>query len=317
MNSIHNISRPIFIVGAPRSGTTMLQFRLRNHPRIAFPTGESHFIVPLCRDAAKFGDLSQLENIRKVLTAMHKQSAEFLDTDLHGIPFDIEKLAVELHRENRYSMPAIISGIFEQNATALGKARWGDKTPYYVLHMTKLLQWFSDAQIIHIIRDGRDVALSLFGRRHDFRVYNTYRAAKYWQHYVNVGCETGAKLNPNVYMEIHYEDVLREPASTLKKICAFLQEDYDDGMFAVRQAELPGKTPLVHEPIKKENKEKWRHKMTQRQIRIFESVAGKELEKLGYPCLTKPRILSFPIRALYHTHNLILDSHYKRSRRDA
>lgn len=157
----------------------MLQYRLRNHPHISLPTGESHFFIPLYRNLESFGDLRQVDNIRRVLQAMHEQSRDFLETDLHGVKFDVDRLARELHAEGRHTMPAIISGLFEKNARGEGKSRWGDKTPYYVMHLPKLLEWFPDAQIVHLIRDGRDVALSLFGRQHDFSVYNTYFAAEY------------------------------------------------------------------------------------------------------------------------------------------
>jgi hypothetical protein len=73
---------PVFIVGAPRSGTTLLQYRLRNHPRSSLPTGESHFFIPLLAREAEFGDLRDAQNIARVLQAMHRQSKEFLETDL-------------------------------------------------------------------------------------------------------------------------------------------------------------------------------------------------------------------------------------------
>jgi hypothetical protein len=310
-DSRHN-NGPVFIVGAPRSGTTMLQYRLRNHSRISLPTGESHFFIPLCRNADKFGDLSRVENVRLVLAAMYEQSSEFLDSDLHGIKFDIDRLAGELHEENRDTIPAIISGVFKKNARGEGKLRWGDKTPYYVLHMPSLLEWFPDAQIVHIIRDGRDVALSLFGRRHDFRVYNIYHAAKYWQQYVEVGCEAGARLGPKVYMEVRFENILRDPTGVFKRICAFLGEEYDDKMFDLQPVDDPGKTPLVHQAIKEENKEKWRHEMTSRQIRIFEAAAGDTLERLGYYVKGKSRRLPLPSRVFYRAHNSMVNVFWNR-----
>jgi len=81
--------RPFFIVGAPRSGTTLLQYMLRSHPNLSLPTGESHFFIPLYRKRKAFGDLRRRDNIGKVLEAMYRQSADFLDTDLHGLHFDI------------------------------------------------------------------------------------------------------------------------------------------------------------------------------------------------------------------------------------
>jgi hypothetical protein len=243
---------------------------------------------------------------------MYEQSAEFLESDLHGIKFDIDRLAGELHEEKRNSMPAIISGVFEKNACGEGKLRWGDKTPYYVLHMPSLLGWFPDAQIIHIIRDGRDVALSLFGRRHDFRVYNVYHAAKYWQQYVEVGCEAGARLGSKVYMEVRFEDILSDPTVMFKRICAFLGEEYDDKMFDLQPVDDPGKTPLVHQAIKEENKEKWRHEMTSRQIRIFEAAAGDTLERLGYSIKGNSRRLLLPLRVFYRAHNSMVNAFWNR-----
>lgn len=308
---------PIFIVGAPRSGTTLLQFRLRNHPRISMPTGESHFFIPLYRNRVSFGDLSRLENVRAVLEAMYKQSREFLDTDLHGLKFDPDTLSSELHTEGRHSLPAIISGLFEKNASGEGKVRWGDKTPYYVMHIPKLLEWWPNAQIIHLIRDGRDVALSLFGRRHDFGVYNAYSAAKYWQQYVERGHELGNTLSPEQYFEMRYEDLLTNPEETMQKVCAFLAEEYSSNLFNIQSVsvENAGKTPLVYQPIKAENAGKWRTKMTSRQIRVFESAAGDTLLHFGYELATSDRPLPLSLRAAYRLHNQLARNYWGRKLR--
>ena len=92
-NRDHMKKRPIFIVGAPRSGTTLLQYMLRSHPRISLPTGESHFFVPIYHNRAQYGDLTKYENIRRVLEEMYRRSRNFLETDLHGIRFDIDSFA--------------------------------------------------------------------------------------------------------------------------------------------------------------------------------------------------------------------------------
>jgi hypothetical protein len=191
---------------------------------------------------------------------------EFLETDLHGLKFDVDNLAEVLHAEGRQTMPDLIRGLLELNARWEGKTRWGDKTPYYVLNIPKILEWFPDAQIVHLIRDGRDVALSMFGRRHDFYVYNTYHAAKYWQQYVERGREYGRALRDDQYFELRYEDMLADPEQEMKRLCAFLNEDYDSTLFDVAPNATPGKTPLVHKPIKAENANKWRERMTSYQV---------------------------------------------------
>jgi len=291
MNNTEN--RPIFIVGAPRSGTTLLQYMLRSHPNISLPTGESHFMVPLYRNAKKFGDLRKRENIQKVLEAMYAQSANYLDTDLHGIQFDIERLSTEFAKEQRDTIPKIFEGLLEKNAHGEGKKRWGDKTPYYVLHMDLILEMFPSAQFIHIIRDGRDCALSLLKRRHDFGVYNIFFAAKYWEIYIEIGRNKGRNLGKDVYHEIRYEDLLDDPEETMKGICKFLREPFDESLINFKKSSEAGKTPLLQKPIQNENKEKWRTRLSAKQIRMFENTAGNTLLSCGYPLINEPSPPSF------------------------
>jgi hypothetical protein len=296
---------PVFIVGAPRSGTTLLQYMLRSHPALSLPTGESHFFIPLYRNAAQFGDLSQAENVRRVLRAMEAQSAEFLYTDLHGLKFDVETLTREFVAEGRHTMRDIITGLFEKNAAGEHKPRWGDKTPYYVLHIAKLLEWWPDAQVIHIIRDGRDVALSMFARRHDFGAYNTYHAAREWEKYVEAGREQGQQLPASQYLEIRYEDMIGDQKSALQTICAFLGEAYSDDLLEYKKAGIAGKTPMLQKPIQKSNQDKWRHDMTPWQIRVFESGAADTLRKYGYPLTTSGKRLPLPLRVLFRWHHAL------------
>ncbi|MCK5667376.1 MAG: sulfotransferase, partial [Thiotrichaceae bacterium] len=82
------LKKPIFIIGSGRSGTTLLQRMLRSHSNISSPTGESHFFIPLYKYPDKYGDLSQAENVKKVLEEMRRISREFCEEDLHGLKFD-------------------------------------------------------------------------------------------------------------------------------------------------------------------------------------------------------------------------------------
>ena len=301
-----NPNTPIFVVGAPRSGTTLLQYMLRSHPRISMPTGESHFIVPLCENALGFGDLSQLENVRRLLREMHRRSASFLDTDLHGIRFEIEPLALDLWKEGRRTPAGIIAGLFEKNAFGEGKVRWGDKTPYYVLHLPKIIAWFPGAQFIHLIRDGRDCSLSLINRRHDFNVYNAFEAARYWQRYVQAGREHGKRLGPDSYVEIRYEDLLADPSGTMMRICTFLGEQYSESLVNFNKANEAGKTPLLQKPVQPDNAGKWRKQMSRASVRTFESVAAATLAKLDYPVETGEKPLPWVLQFAMRAHNRLM-----------
>jgi hypothetical protein len=298
------LDSPIFVVGAPRSGTTLLQRMLRSHPRISSPTGESHFFIPLFTRADEFGDLREKENVRRVLQEMYRIRPDFLDTDLHGMKFDVDALTDAFHGAGVRTIPQLLSLLMETNARGEGKARWLDKTPYYVLHLPKIRRMFPSAQIVHIIRDGRDAVLSMMERRHDIRVYNTYHGAKLWQQYVEAGHNDGMALGPEAYLEIRYEDLITEPAETVRKVCGFLNEEFSESVIHFQKSSDPKtKTPLLKQDLQSSNREKWRGRMSPWQIRVFESAAGDTLKHFNYPTETDCRPLPLPYRGACRLHN--------------
>ena len=300
--------RPIFVVGAPRSGTTLLQRMLRSHPRISSPTGESHFFIPLFRDATTFGDLTQRKNLRSLLRRMYEINPNFLDTDLHGMQFDIEALADEFHDAGHCSVPAVIGALFSKNAIGEGKARWLDKTPYYVLHIPTILQMYPQAQFVHIIRDGRDVVLSMIDRRHDLAVYNIYHGAKMWQQYIEAGREHAKTLRTDQYFELRYEDILSDPSISMRELCNFLTEAFDESLIHFQKSRDPKtKTPLLRKDLQYDNFDKWKEKMSRRQINTFEAAAADTLGSCGYSLTTSSPTLPLPVRAAYRLHNRLCE----------
>jgi hypothetical protein len=297
-------NRPIFIVGAARSGTTLLQRMLRSHPNISSPTGESQFVVPLDRDRASFGDLTRLDNVRRVVEVMYRTNPEYLETDFHGLEFDLDLIAKALHQEGRASIEGLIAALFELNARGENKTRWADKTPYYILHLERIKTMFPDAQIIHVIRDGRDVALSMLGRRFDLDIHNVFAAAERWKHYVDAGQAFGRHAGPDEYIQLRYEDVLSAPRETMGKLCDFLGEPYSEKIVEFDKSSDPkSRTPLLAKPLQKNNWEKWREQMSGRQIRVFEGVAGETLNRNGYRLVDKGRALGPAERTLYRIHS--------------
>lgn len=298
---------PIFVVGAPRSGTTLLQRMLRSHPRISSPTGESHFIIPLHRRAAEFGDLGSKDNVLRVLNEMRRLQTDFIDTDFHGMRFDAPALADEFHAKGIRTVQGLIGAVFQKNAEGEGKVRWLDKTPYYVLHLPKILELYPDAQFVHIIRDGRDSVLSMLERSRDLCVYNTYHGAKLWQQFVEVGQIEGKKLGNKIYFELHYEDILAEPDRMMRSVCEFLDEEFSDSVIHFQKSTDPNtKTPLLKKELQTNNQDKWKTLMTQEQIRVFESAAGNTLQYCGYKVITDCKPLPLALRIGYRLHNKIV-----------
>ncbi len=297
----------VFIVGDPRSGTTLLQYMLRPHPALPLPTGESCFIIPLYRNAVQYGDLSLLDNVNRVLQAMETQSAEFMHTDLHGLKFDVDTLVNDFIAKGRSTMRDIITGLFERNAAGERKLRWGDKTPYYVLHIPKLLEWWPSAHIIHIVRDGRDVALTMFARRHDCWGYNTYLAAKLWEQYVETGHTVGQQVPETQYLELRYKYMVNNQNTALQKICGFLGEIYSDDLLEYKKTGIAEDARLMQKFIQKDNQVKWKSEIPPWQIRAFESAAGGTLKRFKpyhdnhrpSPAAVSARILSLAQRTLH------------------
>ena len=286
-------NNPIFIVGAARSGTTLLQYMLRSHPELSLPTGESHFFIPFYQRRNEFGDLSDITRLRELVNELYQFNPDFFDEELHGIQFNVESITQQLHKLEIKSIPEVFSGIFQINAEAEGKPRWGDKTPYYVLHLDTIVEMFPKALIVHLIRDGRDCALSMLERKWDLKIFNIYHAAYTWNKYILAGESFGQK-HPECYYKIYYEDILNSPEKTLMNLCQFLNINFNTQVINFKKSGDSGDTPLVSQPIQKSNQNKWKKKMTPAQIRIFESLAGDTLRKCSYETIyTEPTINRF------------------------
>lgn len=303
---------PVFLVGAPRSGTTLLQYMVRSHPSISLPSGESHFIVPFLQRADEFGDLAKPGSLRTALIAIERKAHRFFSEDFHGLRFDLDTVFTELARQRINSMPELIDAVFRLNAKGEGKERWGDKTPYYALHLQLLSESFPSGQFIHIIRDGRDCALSMLHRKYDLGIYNVYDAAFVWRRYVDSAQTQGRLLGPQRYLEFHYESLLQDPRGTMETVCRFLNEPFSESLLNFQKPRTRGKTPLLQKPVQKDNTEKWRDSMPSRAVRIFEAVAGSTLRCNGYRLQFDEHTLRKSTEIVYRIHSRMIRETRKR-----
>jgi hypothetical protein len=152
--------------------------------------------------------------------------------------------------------------------------RWGDKTPEYVRHLPVLRELFPRAQFIHIVRDGRDVALS--GYRTHFGCKNAYTAAREWKAVVEQARQFGARLPPDAFLELRYEDLLQTPGDVMERLLRFLEIDDADGALT---RHLYRNVPA---DLRAGNLNKWRRAMGVQDQRVFASVAGDVLGACGY-----------------------------------
>jgi Sulfotransferase family len=279
-----------FVVGMNRSGTTLLRMMLDAHPQLTIPP-ETHFVPDLVKVARE--GAATPEALLKVIVAQREWGDFGLTED---------ELLDRFRAIGSPDAGDAIRAFFEAYAERVGKPRWGDKTPRYVTRMRLIADALPEAHFAHVIRDGRDVALSV--RDRTVKDYTVERVAQRWKEKVSKARRDAPLLKH--YMELRYEDLVLDPEGSLRKISEFVDLPYDDAMLRYHEQaerrlqemarELPeqgGKTRLsverrmatharTTEPPDPERVTRWRNEMSADDQAAFEAVAGDLLVELGY-----------------------------------
>jgi hypothetical protein len=268
-----------FFVGYPRSGTTLFRAIFDSHPRMAIP-GESHFIVPMAGRRTRYETDTGFRVDRFVedlLAEPRFRLWELRDEEVRAL-FGVRPPA---------SLPAGILLAFEAYASHHGKPRAADKTPAYVWHLPVLDELFPRARFVHILRDGRDVALSHVNV--EFLQKRLEEAAVYWRDAVLGARRFGRTLGRDRYREVRYEDLLDDPEGTVRSLCEFVNLDFDASMlrYFERAEDLarPAHHPEAHRGLAlppTKGLRDWRTQMSPRDLAVFEVLAGDALSRFGY-----------------------------------
>jgi Sulfotransferase family len=265
-----------FIVGVGRSGTTLLRLMLDAHPDLAIPP-ETTFIphvVETCQDAA-----DPWSCFVETLTS-HRRWA---DSHVDGYALKERVAAIR-----PFSMSDALRAFYTLYAERFGKPRWGDKTTKYLLEMRLIQKLLPEARFIHLIRDGRDVALSVRDVR---RVSNSVSdSAAWWVAKIMEARRQATELP--FYMEVRYEHLVLDSEATLRKICAFIDLPWDPLMLHYyhtakdRLAESVTHGRRKHawttKPPEASRIGRWRTEMSASDRQAFERIAGEMLAQLGY-----------------------------------
>jgi sulfotransferase family protein len=273
----------VFIVGAPRSGTTLLRRLVDAHPDIAI-TRETHWITKLLegRDAVS-PDAPVTPQLLSRLGAHPKFTRMEVD------PHELERL---VSREEPVSYAELVTRVFDLYGEARGKRLVGDKVPDYVRNLPLLHRLWPTAKFVHLIRDGRDVCSSMLTRERFARRFATWgedpisTAALSWEQLVRLGREAGAELPPGNYHEMRYEALAAEPARECRRLCDFLGVPYDERMLRFhegrRRDEAGRDAKSSWRPVTA-GLRSWRTEMADCDVQRFEAAAGGLLAELGYP----------------------------------
>lgn len=196
MDDAERAERPIFVVGCARSGTTLVQLMLDSHPSISCGP-ETLFLEQLVRAE---------QNNWQRLAAFGITQAQW-----------------------RAQVRDLFSWVHLQRARRLGKPRWADKSPAYTLFLDYVDALFPRCQVVHVVRDPRDVIDSWRRRWGPRRARQVVRV---WPQHVRAGRSFAEAHEASRYTEVRYEELVHDPEATMRRLLEWLEEPWDDQVMA-------------------------------------------------------------------------------------
>lgn len=273
-----SLTAPVFIVGCPRSGTTLVRRMLDAHPGLAIAP-ETHFMQYLWAHRTRYGALERDDAFAKLVHDV---------TALAG--FSEMGLSADRFREAAWAGPrsfrALFALLLRQYADRVEAPRVGEKTPSHALYLADMRRFFPDARFVHVIRDVRAVANSWRGV--PWSSGRLWRDADLWREHVAAARKEAPHLSGALHT-LRYEQLLQAPEATLKAACRFLGLDYDPAMLAYHRQDAsalsterePWKARAT-QPVQPATAERWRTELTPAMVAEVEGRAWREMKRWGY-----------------------------------
>lgn len=270
---------PFFIVGSSRSGSTLLRLMLASHSRIAIPS-ETWYLTALV-EQFPFDRLLQENEITSAISVM---TNHYTWPDMGLDAAEVRSRAANLSGVRLRDLAEIV---YRWHMEAAGKSRWGDKTPAYIEIVPALAAMFGDAKFIHLIRDGRDVAKSF--QRQGWHGPWMHGYTREWSRAVELDMKLSKTLLNKRILRVLYEDLVLHPEATLRRICAFIDERFEDQMLqwtGKMDNAIPVREKRLHPSLGRDmnpsDVSRWKQEMTSREIFVAEALIGTQLSHFGY-----------------------------------
>lgn len=284
---------PFFIIGTERSGSNLLRAILNTHPEIYIPH-PPHIMKDLGPLESLYGDPGDDRNFRRLID----DAARLVE--LHFFRWEITPSRQEAFERaaarNLYCVKAVF---YDQYRRFKSATRWGCKSTFMVHYADTAVKHSPGAKFIHLVRDGRDVAVSAKGSV--FNHFHPYYVARLWSAQQKAAAELAGRLGAAAFLTVRYEDLTAEPERTVKTICDFLGEDYSDRLLGYFNTEETKRLAAASDswrncakPVIRDNSGKYKQNLSAGAIRIFEAEAFGELERFGYrPDNTREELAGF------------------------
>ena len=280
----------VFLVGCARSGTTLLQRIVGAHPLIAMPP-ETHWVPRFYRKRTGVNDDDTVtpKLVEALAGNRHFQKMEISRETLEGF----------LCNGHPVSYAEFVGKLFSHFAALQGKPLAGDKTPGYERRLPLLHALWPGAKFIHLIRDGRDVCLSMLNWQKAPRSAGRFACwaddpvcttAFWWKWHVLLGRQYARALPSPLHTEVRYEVLVQESRATTRALCEFLGLAFDERMLNFNEGRTVDDPALdakhAWRPITAGLRD-WHTQMAPGDVEKFEACAGDVLEQLGYE---RPRV---------------------------
>jgi hypothetical protein len=264
----------------------MLGLMLDNHPDLAVPH-EPRFIPDLWRRRARYGRDDRIEHPDIFLRDLGSLSR------FHRWKLPVSAVRTELEQFPSPTFGDAIEAVFMAHARRAGKPRWAGKAPQYVDDIPLLARMFPGAVFVHLIRDGRDVALSTLALEHMHRHAAT--VAHVWARSVGRARMAGSRLGPNRYLEVRYEELVEDPEPSMRRVCALVDLSFEESMLhhVVRDRFEDSIDKQMHGTLalpRTKGLRDWRRDMAPSEVEEFEAIASKELIDSGYELASTPKL---------------------------
>lgn len=286
-----NVSKsPIFIVGTPRSGTTLLAKVLGQHSRIFMP-GETHFfddIFSRCDQIGSIQDPLAFEKVLARLLSLYSRYNEHHDQARIDEIFRHAEVRKKM-QESCKNYEDILSFFMEIQTQYEGKNRWGNNTPRDIFNIDHIISFYPDAKVIVCIRDIRDYLLSY---KYKWRVtaFENIQRVKYMYHPVMTSLLWKYTMRQlprikllvperNLFL-VRYEYLVSQPDNAFRQISDFIEEKFEPSVLAIDydNSSFGGQDRGIFAS----SIGRWKKGLTPEEVLIAQMIGGQEFLSAGY-----------------------------------
>lgn len=269
--------RPIFVVGCQRSGTTALAVMLDRHSRIAMLPETQFFRNHMPQESRRGGARSHEAMVERALA-----DAAIRESRL------APEAVLAFFRPLEPTYPNLFRSLLQAYAREHGRERPGEKSCHHLFDARRILDLYDEARMICIVRDGRDVVRSIrntpWGKDHPWTLL-----CHQWNRFAAAAAAAERSLPPDRFTLVRYEALMREPEAELRRLCAFVGEEFEPGQIeagtgtnVVPDYEL-GWKGMAKRPPDQSRAGAWRRNSTPEEIAQWNLYMGRWLQAFGYP----------------------------------